>query len=459
MSNAEIPSVVLIGRTNAGKSTLFNRLIEEEKAIVSPAENTTRDQTRGKIYWKGAMCELVDTGGLDTAELDSLHQEIQRQVHMAVEKASAIIFVVDGKGELMPQDKETGRWLQQLGKPVIVCINKVDGQRQRQTGTATFASLPAQHLVMCSANNGSGTGDLLDELFECIPKVSAPEHIQRKDNVTLTIVGQPNVGKSTLFNALIGEDRVIVSDIAHTTRDINDTTLDYHGKQFTILDTAGIRRKSRVGQWHGKGVAKGELAKIERYSVHAALRSIEEADVVALVVEAQQRIQNQDKTLVSHAHRNGKGLFIVVNKWDLIPDKTTSTIHEFEKYFSQVLNLHYIPMVFTSGLVGKRVTDILDLALQVQQERERVMPEEELDSILRSVQSQQPREKKKLIKGQPKKILELVSLKQTGINPPTFTLKAKKPKNVAPAIVHIIERKIRERGGYKGVSININLRD
>lgn len=457
--NQDIPRVVLIGRTNAGKSTLFNRLIEEDKAIVSPAENTTRDQTRGKVYWKGSVCELIDTGGLDTAALDSLHKDIQRQVHMAVEDASVIMFVVDGKGELMPQDKETGRWLQQLGKPVIVCINKVDGQRQRQTGTATFAALPAEHLIMCSANNGSGTADLLDELFEMIPNVAAPEHAQRKDNVTLTIVGQPNVGKSTLFNALIGEDRVIVSDIAHTTRDINDTTLDYHGKQFTILDTAGIRRKSRVGQWHGKGIARGELARIEKTSVHAALRSIEEADVVALVVESHRRIQNQDKTLVSHAQRYGKGLFVVINKWDLVPDKTTSTIHEFEKYFSQVLNLVKVPMVFTSGLAGKRVTDILDTALKIQANRERVMSDEDLDGILRSIQAQQPREKKKLIKGQPKKILELTSLKQVDINPPTFLLKAKHPKNVAPAILHIIERKIRERGDYMGVPIVINLRD
>lgn len=455
----DIPRVVLIGRTNAGKSTLFNRLIEEDKAIVSPAENTTRDQTRGKVYWKGAVCELIDTGGLDTAALDSLHKDIQRQVHMAVEEAAVIMFVVDGKGELMPQDKETGRWLQQLGKPVIVCINKVDGQRQRQTGTATFAALPAEHLIMCSANNGSGTADLLDELFAMIPNVPAPEHAQRKDNVTLTIVGQPNVGKSTLFNALIGEDRVIVSDIAHTTRDINDTTLDYHGKQFTILDTAGIRRKSRVGQWHGKGIARGELARIEKTSVHAALRSIEEADVVALVVESHRRIQNQDKTLVSHAQRHGKGLFVVINKWDLVPDKTTSTIHEFEDYFSQVLNLGKVPMVFTSGLIGKRVTDILDTALKIQANRERVMSDEDLDGILRSIQAQQPREKKKLIKGQPKKILELTSLKQVDINPPTFLLKAKHPKNVAPAILHIIERKIRERGDYKGVPIVINLRD
>lgn len=455
MTKAKAPAVVLIGRTNAGKSTLFNRLTEGRKAIVSSAENTTRDQTRSMVYWKGNMCELIDTGGLDTAELDPLNKEIQRQVRMALDIAAAVIFVVDGKSELMPQDRETAQLLRDTGKPIILCVNKVDNNRYRQPIEATFSPLFNTALVSCSASNGTGTGDLLDVLFTHIPAVAAPEKLDETDQLILTIIGRPNVGKSTLFNALIGEDRVIVSDVAHTTRDINDTFLQFNDRRFKILDTAGIRRKNKVGQWKSSSINRKQLAQIEQFGVQAALQSIEECDVVALVVEAQQKVNRQDKVLVDHARRHGKGVMVVINKWDLVENKDSATINGYKEYFTELLNLSYVPLVFTSGLEKQRVTDILKTAIEIQGFREYQMSQADLDQVLYHINKQRPREKKKLIKGQPKKILELVSLKQVGINPPTFRLVATRPKNVAPAIMNLIEKGIREKAKYPGVYINV----
>ncbi len=300
-----IPRVAIVGRTNAGKSTLFNRLTETNKAIISPIENTTRDQNRGQVHWKGWQCEIIDTGGLDTTASDPLDQAIQAQVQRALNIADAIIFVVDGKTDLLPQDKTIAQLLQKLRKPVLLCINKVDTRRAAAVPLANFASL-AYDAFLCSAKNGSGTSELLDALFERIPHSPSPE-LANQTSVILTIVGRPNVGKSSLFNALLGENRVIVSDLPHTTRDINDTEFTYNNQLFTILDTAGIRKKSNYGH--------GSTGMLERFSVTAAVDTIDKADVVVLVLEAQLRISAQDKSLVDYAKKTGQSVMVVINKW------------------------------------------------------------------------------------------------------------------------------------------------
>ncbi len=454
MSKKRPPSVVLIGRTNAGKSTLFNRLTEERKAIVSSAENTTRDQTRSTVYWKGNMFELIDTGGLDTTALDPLDQDIQNQVKMALEKADAVIFVVDGSSDSLPQDWDAAVMLRDSKVPVIMCVNKIDNEKKRREAIGEFEHLPHHRLVLCSAINGSGTGDLLDEVLEEIPAFEAPEVEDDSDKIMLTLVGRPNVGKSTIFNALVGEDRVIVSDIAHTTRDINDTTMTYQDQKYVLLDTAGIRKKSKVGNWKGRSDKK-QMGAIEKSSIHAALKSIERADVVALVVEAGLQINKQDKVLMDYAQYHGKGMMVVINKWDLIPDKDPSTINEFNKYFQFHLKANYVPLVFVSGLEKQRVTDIFKQAAAITAMRSYEMPQEDLDNILKTIMKHAPKEQKKLIAGQPKKLLELKSITQVGINPPAFRIRAAKPKNVATAIVHKIKKMIRDRADYTGVPIKV----
>lgn len=445
-----IPHVAIVGRTNAGKSTLFNRLTETSKAIVSPFENTTRDQNRGLVHWKGWQCEVIDTGGLDTAAADPLDQAIQTQVARAMQTAQAIIFVVDGKTELLPQDKTISKLLQKSKKPILLCINKVDTRRVSALTLANFSSLPYPSFL-CSAKNGSGTAELLDALFGCIPHSPSPETAS-PTGIMLTLVGRPNVGKSSLFNALIGEDRVIVSDLPHTTRDINDTALVYKDHLFTILDTAGIRKRSNYG--------RASTSSIERYSVTAAVETIDRADVVILLLEAQLRVSAQDKSLVDYAKAKGKSVIIVVNKWDLIPDKTPAMINQYRKYFSTQLDFaKHVPMIFISAKTHQRVTAVLEAANTVYTNRFRTITQEQLDTILKRLLAKQPKQKQKLMKGQPKKLLILKSLEQTGTNPPTFTILSPHPKNVAPALINIIEHNIRQAADYEGVPIMIDVRN
>ncbi|MDP3970158.1 MAG: ribosome biogenesis GTPase Der [bacterium] len=459
MSLKRPPKIVLLGRTNAGKSTLFNRLSEHGKAIVSSTENTTRDQNRDFVYWKGSMFELIDTGGLDTAALDPLDKEIQDQVAKALLEANLILFVVDGKSDLMPQDKEVKKILAGIKKPVVLCINKTDNLKIKQNAKAEFSRLNIEPTVTISAINGIGTADLLDEILKLIPHYPAPEESEEDDLLHIALVGRPNVGKSSLFNALVGEDRVIVSDIAHTTRDINDTDLVYKDNKIRLIDTAGIRRKSKVGDWNMKGKKNKGLANIERLGVQATLANVEKSDVVILLLEAQKRISSQDKTLVSHSKKHGKGLIIVVNKWDLIPDKDSTTINEFQDYYSDNLEFaKHTPVLFISALNKQRTTKVLDMAIEVNDARSFMAPQEDLNDALREIQKRNPTQKTRVGRNQQRVPLVLKSLKQTEIDPPVFILKTPKPKEIAGAVFSLLEKEIRKRCNYDGVPIKIEAR-
>ena len=322
---SEYPNVVLIGRTNAGKSTLFNRLTDAGHAIVSPIPNTTRDQNRALVHWKGCSANLIDTGGLDMSSYDPLDQAIREQVERAVSNAATIIFVVDGQGDLMPQDIDSARFLQKIGKPVIVALNKADNVRQRHQAEATFARLSFTESIPCSAKNGTGTAELLDTIFATIPQHST--RIEERLAIQVALVGQPNVGKSTLFNSLLGEPRVIVSPLPHTTRDPHDTLIEYHDRLYNLIDTAGMRRKTKVGTGH-QGM-------IEILSVRGTKETISRADVVVCVIEASKRISHQDKALFDYIKMKGKSFVLAINKWDLVPNKTPTTINDYFKYYSQ----------------------------------------------------------------------------------------------------------------------------
>lgn len=444
----DLPQVVLIGRTNAGKSSLFNRLCDAGHAIVSPVPNTTRDQNRGMVHWKGLSFELVDTGGLDLSVYDPLDKDIQIQVKRAIKDAKLILFVVDGQGEIMPQDMESAKLLQRQSIPVVVCVNKADSSRMRQDSAATFARLPFKEQILCSAKNGTGTGDLLDAIFARIPAVVTPEILT--STIKVALVGQPNVGKSSLFNGLLGEDRVIVSDLPHTTRDPHDTVLEYKDQLFTIIDTAGLRRQGRVGH--------GTERVIEQLSVKAAKQMVDECDIAVMMIEAQRKIHKQDKSLIDYLKYSGKSFIIAVNKWDLIPDKSPSTINDFMKYFNYHFDFApHVPFIFISALERQRVAAVLDLVLEVYNYRNHFMDPAELDAALRQVLGRQPRQRRKVQSINPKKALFLKSLEQTSANPPQFKLLTPKPMTVAPAVINLLEKAIRERCPYKGVRINIDV--
>lgn len=447
--NPGYPRVVLIGRTNAGKSTLFNRLTETDQAIVTPLPNTTRDQNRGLVHWKGATFELIDTGGLDLAVLDPLEQDIQKQVAQALRLATAVMLVVDGRGDCLPQDMSAARLLQKIGRPVLVCINKIDNARLRQTAEAAFAGLPFATLISCSAKNGSGTADLLDAVFQMIHHVASPT-TPATDSIRLALIGQPNVGKSSLFNTLIGEERVIVNPTPHTTRDPQDTVIAYGDRVFTLVDTAGLRRKNRLGH--------GTPKVIETLSTRATKAAIVAADVVLLMIEAQRRIVHQDKALIDYIINHGKSFVVVVNKWDLIPDKTPRTIREYTRYYRAHFQFaDYVPLVFTSVMERQRVLQILDAATEIYDYQRTWVPPEVLLTVLRRLQGMQPKERRQVQSVQPKRPLQLTDVQQTSVAPVHFALVTPRPKNVANALINLTEKMIRQACPFTGVPIYIDV--
>lgn len=443
------PTVVLIGRTNAGKSTLFNRLTESNRAIVTPIENTTRDQNRGLVHWKGITFELIDTGGLDLTALDPLDQDIQVQAKRALQLAKAVIFVVDGKSEALPQDMETALWLKRTPLPVVMCLNKTDSVRVKHAAIATYAHFPFEQSIPCSAKNGNGTAELLDAVTERVPQVSSPE-VTPRAMLQVALIGQPNVGKSSLFNRLIGEDRVIVSPLPHTTRDPNDTMIEYAGRTINLIDTAGLRRQNRVGH--------GTEKTIELLSTRGTKDSIRAADVVVLVIEAQRKIVHQDKALIAYLQNQRKSFVLVANKWDLIPNKTPTTINDFMKYYQYHFEFaDHVPTMFTSAVDNQRTMNILDAVIEIYDYQRHWMPQELLDQALQRLRSLAPRERRRVQSVQPKRPLELTTLTQTGIDPIRFVLQAPRPKNVAPALMNRLEKMIRELCPYTGVPMYINI--
>lgn len=348
----KIPQVAIIGRTNVGKSTLFNRLSETKKAIVSPIPGTTRDRKQEIIKWQGKEFILVDTGGPDVLEKE-LAPQIKKQIVIAIKKTNLILLVVDGQSELLPQDRQIARILRKIKKPIILGINKIDNPRIEERIAPEIFALGFPFQAIFSAANGSGTGDLLDLITKLLPKNLKPYTLNLKP-IKLAIIGRPNVGKSSLLNALIGEERVIVSPIPHTTRDINDVEFSYKNKNFLIIDTVGLRRKRKV--W---GI-------IEREGVKQTIETIKKADVILVVLEVHRTISHQDKELIRLVREKKKPLALILNKWDLVTNKTAKTRNYYLHYFSQALPfLKNTPVLFVSALTGQNIKKILDLALDL----------------------------------------------------------------------------------------------
>ncbi|MCD9185259.1 MAG: ribosome biogenesis GTPase Der [Pyrinomonadaceae bacterium] len=350
-----LPLVAIIGRPNVGKSTLFNRLTGTRKSIVGDEPGITRDRIYGEVEWKSKTFELVDTGGIVPDDEAIIPANIFKQASFAISKAEAIIWVVDARAGVTPLDEEISVFLRNIGKPVFIAANKAE-TRKVEEEAAEFHQFGFE-LIPLSAEHGTSVGDLLDAVFDVLTFEEEQEE-EPSDEIKLAIIGRPNVGKSSLLNKILGEERVIVSPIAGTTRDAVDTHLTVDGQKFLIIDTAGIRRKGKTT----------EMA--EKLSVIMAKKSLERADVALMVIDAVEGVTALDANIAGYAVESGCSVILVVNKWDIIPEKETNTIYRFEDDLRQKMKfLHWAPMVTISALTGQRVTNILPLVVKANEAR------------------------------------------------------------------------------------------
>ena len=433
--------VAIVGRPNVGKSTLFNRLTQTRQAIVDDTAGTTRDRQYGKVDWCGQEFSIVDTGGWVVNSDDIFESEINKQVEIAIEEADVILFVVDASTGVTDLDDQVAQILRRSKKPVILVANKED------KGDATFNipefySLGLGEPVEVSSANGSGTGDLLDKIVADMPEPKADD--KPEDNVAkFAIVGRPNAGKSSLINAFIGEERHIVTDIAGTTRDSIYHRYNKFGFDFYLVDTAGIRKKNKVNE------------DIEYYSVIRSIRAIEASDVCILMIDATRGIESQDASIFSLIQRNKKGLVVCVNKWDLIEDRSLSVQKRYEEAIRErFAPFTDFPILFTSALTKQRIFKVLETAIDVFNNRKRIIPTSQLNTYMleQIAQTPPPSNKGKFVK-----IKYVTMLKDSVI--PTFVFFCNLPQWVKEPYRRFLENKIREKWDFHGTPIQIFMRD
>ncbi|MCR5140094.1 MAG: ribosome biogenesis GTPase Der [Bacteroidaceae bacterium] len=431
--------LAIVGRPNVGKSTLFNRLTETRHAIVAEEAGTTRDRQYGKCLWCGREFSVVDTGGWVVNSDDIFEEEIRKQVLIAVEEADVVLFLVDVKNGVTDLDEQVADILRRTRTPVILAANKTDSPEQ-QYGAAEFYSLGLGDPFCISAANGSGTGDLLDLIVSKFPE-KAEDDIE-EDIPRFAVVGRPNVGKSSIVNAFIGEERHIVTDIAGTTRDSIYTRYDKFGFDFYLVDTAGIRKKNKVSE------------DLEFYSVMRSIRAIENSDVCILMLDATRGVEGQDLNIFSLINKNQKGLVVVVNKWDIAEDKSTKAM----KYMEDTIRQRFapftdFPVVFASALTKQRIFKVLELAKEVYQHRSQRIPTARLNEEMLPVIEATPPPSNK---GKYIKIKYCMQLPDTRI--PSFVFFANLPQYVKEPYRRYLENQIRERWNFSGTPINIFIR-
>lgn len=430
------PLVAIVGRPNVGKSTLFNRIVGKKVSIVEDYEGVTRDRLYCDAEWCGFNFTLIDTGGLEIKSEDKMWRHIREQARIAVEIAEEVIFVVDGKAGMTANDMEVADFLRTSKKPVIVAVNKLDNNEQ--DNLYDFYSLGVGDVVGISAEQSKGIGDLLDLVVENLPKIQAE---QEDDVIDVAIVGKPNAGKSSLTNKLLGYERVIVSDIAGTTRDAIDTAFEWNSNKFNIIDTAGIRKKSAVDEG------------VEQYSVLRSLAAIRRADVVLIVVDAAEGMSEQDIKICGYVHEQGKPSVIVMNKWDAV-EKDTCTVNTFNKKMQGDLKfMDYLVPVYVSALTGQRVDKILSLALEVYaQATKRVATGVLNDVITDAIVAVEP-------PSHNGKKLKVYYVTQSGVCPPTFVFFVNDAKLMHFSYQRYLENTLRKTFEFKGTPIRLVVRN
>ncbi len=431
------PLVAVVGRPNVGKSTFFNRVVGKRIAIVEDTPGVTRDRIYAEAEWCNVHFALIDTGGIEPASEEIIPAQMREQAQIAMDTSDVILFMVDGKSGLTSDDREVATMLRRTGKPVILVVNKVDTPNLPDD-FYDFYELGIGEPMAISAANMLGFGEVLDKIVESFPEGADTEE---DDSIGIAVIGKPNVGKSSIINELTGENRVIVSPIAGTTRDSIDTPLEIDGEKYTLIDTAGIRRKSKVNE------------DIEKYSVIRAVAAIERCDVCLLMIDATEGITEQDKKIAGVAHEAGKGLVVVVNKWDLI-EKDTHTMKNFQKEIDRELTfMSYAPSVFISVKDKLRVKNVIAMAKAVAENRAMRVPTGQLNSLISDaiLMKQPPSDKGKRLK--------IYYATQVGVKPPLFSFKINSRPLMHFSYARYLENKIRESFGFEGTSIKFVFRE
>ncbi|MDG2274335.1 MAG: ribosome biogenesis GTPase Der [Flavobacteriaceae bacterium] len=430
--------VAIVGRPNVGKSTLFNRLVQRRDAIVDAVSGVTRDRHYGKSDWNGKEFSVIDTGGYVIGSDDIFEGEIRKQVQLAIEESDIIIFVVDVEEGITPMDAEVAKILRKVKKPIFTAVNKVDNA-MRDADAVEFYNLGLGDYHTISSINGSGTGDILDAIVAEMPEPEAID-LDKEELPRFAVVGRPNAGKSSFINALIGEDRNIVTDIAGTTRDSIDTKYNRFGFDFNLVDTAGIRKKSKVKE------------DLEFYSVMRAVRTIEYSDVVILMVDATRGFESQDQNIFWLADKNRKGVIILINKWDLV-EKETNTMRDFEAEIRrQIAPFTDVPVIFTSVLTKQRLLKAIETAVEVFENRKRRISTSKLnETMLEIVQQNSP----PATKG---KFVKIKYCMQLPTPTPQFAFFSNLPQYVKDPYKRYVENQLREHYNFSGVPITIYFR-
>ena len=433
-----LPTVSIVGRPNVGKSTLFNRLIGERQAIVHDEYGVTRDRHYGESFWNGRDFNVIDTGGYLPEEAGVIVEGIREQVHIAIEESDVILFVVDVEGGVNTLDKSVANILRRVDKPVLVVVNKSDNEN-RAMNAVEFYELGLDEIFPVSAISGTGTGDLLDRVVELLPEPSDENEYDK--NPKIAFVGRPNVGKSSLMNALLKNERCIVTDIPGTTRDSINSKLTFNGKEYTLIDTAGLRKRAKVKE------------NIEFFSTVRTDRSVRDSDVVVLLLDAMRGFDAQDKRIIRDAEKYNKGIIIALNKWDIVPEKDSNVHKDFETYiYDRIRTSKYIPVISISALKGIRIERVLDIAEMVIQERRKKISTPEMNDFVQKILKERPLPMKR---GRQLKIQYALQVKS---NPPVFKFFMNNPQELPPNYRRFIENKLREEFGFTGVPITMVFR-
>jgi GTP-binding protein len=430
--------VAIVGRPNVGKSTLFNKLVGKRLSIVEDTPGVTRDRLYAEAEWLGRHFLLIDTGGIEPDSDDVILSQMRAQAEIAMDMADVILFVVDGKAGLTSSDRDVAELLRRKDRKVLLVVNKVDG-RKLPEDFYDFYELGLGDPLAVSAANQTGIGDVLDEVVRKFP--AGADDGEDEDAINIAIIGKPNVGKSSIVNAFVGEERVIVSDIAGTTRDSVDTEFEKDGQKYILVDTAGIRRKSKVTE------------DIEKFSVIRAMAAVERCDVALLVIDGAEGITEQDKKIAGLAHEAGKGIIVVVNKWDLVK-KETNTMRDMErKIKGELIFMNYAPVLFVSALKGQRLENVLDTAKAVAMNRAMRVSTGQLNSLIQDamMMNNPPSDKGKRLK--------IYYVAQIGVKPPLFSFQVNDREIMHFSYARYLENKIREGYGFEGTSIKFVFRN
>lgn len=442
------PKIAIVGRTNVGKSTLFNKLIEEQKSLVSAIAGTTRDRFEGDCIWRGRVIKLIDTGGLNIDAKDEMDQNIYEQAFKAIEEADLVMFVVDLQAGLQQEDRDLADQIQKLNKPTVVVGNKADnGQVKQNAHNKEWYSWSLGAPLPVSAKHGRGSGDLLDAIYHLLDEEKIPvAEIQDLATIRVTVLGKPNAGKSSLLNALIGEDRFIASSMEHTTREPNDVHISVNDHDYLFVDTAGVRKLAKV---------RSGKSKLEKAGVSKTMISLKRSDVTLFVLDISKEIQTQDRVIAGKIAEAGTSAIIIANKWDLIPDKDPNTINAYEEYIRRHLPmLKYAPIVFTSAITKKRVPGLFEVIDKVFQSRFTQLSEEETKGFISwAIKKHKPSRGKGIAHP------HIMSFRQSAVNPPLFDLKIRHVRKdvLAESYLRFLANLMRQQYDFEGTPIRIRV--